>query len=255
MPDMLLWSNQSWFRAVDHCISVGLKLNIQKTKIMASGPITSWQIDVETVETVSDFIFLGSRINADGDCSHEIKRRLLLGRKVMTNLDSTLKSRHITLPTKVHLVKAMVFPVVMYGCVSWTIKKAEHWRIDACELWFWRRLLIVPLTARSSNQSILKEISPGISLEGMMLKLKLPVLWPPHAKSWLIGKDSDAGRDWGLEEKGMTEDEMAGWHHQLDGRESEWTPGAGDGQGGLACCDSWGRKELDRTEWLNWTEQ
>ena len=152
---------------------VGLKLNIQKTKIMASGPITSWEIDGETVETVSDFIFLGSKITADGDCSHEIKRRLLLGRKVMTNLDSIFKSRDITLPTKVRLVKAMVFPVVMYGCESWTVKKAEHRRIDAFELWCWRRLLRVPWTARRSNQSILKEISPGISLEGMMLKLKL----------------------------------------------------------------------------------
>ena len=152
---------------------VGLKLNIQKTKIMASGPITSWEIDGETVETVSDFIFLGSKITADGDCSHEIKRRLLLGRKVMTNLDSIFKSRDITLPTKVRLVKAMVFPVVMYGCESWTIKKAECRRIDAFELWCWRRLLRVPWTARRSNQSILKEISPGISLEGMMLKLKL----------------------------------------------------------------------------------
>ena len=152
---------------------VGLKLNIQKTKIMASSPITSWEIDGETVETVADFIFLGSKITADGDYSHEIKRHLLLGRKVMTNLDSMLRSRDITLPTKVHLVKAMVFPVVMYGCESWTIKKSERRRIDAFELWCWRRLLRVPWTARRSNQSILKEISPGCSLEGMMLKLKL----------------------------------------------------------------------------------
>ena len=152
---------------------VGLKLNIQKTKIMASGPMTSWQIDGETVETVSDFIFWGSKITADGDCSHEIKRRLLLGRKVMTNLDSIFKIRDITLPTKVHLVKAMVFPAVMYGCESWTVKKAERQRIDAFELWCWRRLLRVPWTARRSNQPILKEISPGCSLEGMMLKLKL----------------------------------------------------------------------------------
>jgi len=172
----------------------------------------------------------------------------------MTNLDSILKSRDITLPTKVHLVKAMVFPVVMYGCESWTVKKAECRRIDAFELWCWRRVLRVPWTARRSNQSILKEISPGISLEGMMLKLKTPVLWPPHVKSWLIGKDSDAGRDWGQEEKGTTEDEMAGWHHWLDGRESEWTPGVGDGQGGLACCDSWGRKESDMTERLIWSD-
>ena len=151
---------------------VGLKLNIQKTKIMASGPITSRQINGETVETVSDFIFLSSKITADGDCSHEIKRRLLLERKVMTNLDSILKSRDITLPTKVHLVKAIVFPVVMYRCQSWTVKKAECRRIDAFELRCWRRLLRVPWTARRSNQSILK-ISPGISLEGMLLKLKL----------------------------------------------------------------------------------
>ena len=152
---------------------VGLKLNIQKTKIVASGPITSWQIDGETVETVSDLIFLGSKITADGDCSYEIKRCLLLRSKVMTNLDSIFKSRDITLPTKVRLVKAMVFPVVMYGCESWTIKKAEGQRIDAFELWCWRRLLRVPWTTRRSNQSILKEISPEISLEGMMLKLKL----------------------------------------------------------------------------------
>ena len=152
---------------------VGLMLNIQKMKIMASGPITSWEIDGETVEIVSDFVLGGSKITADGDCSHEIKRHLLLGRKVMTNLDSILKSRNITLPRKVRLVKAMVFPVVMYGCESWAVKKAEHQRIDASELWCWRRLLRVPYTARRSNQSILKEISPGISLEGLMLKLKL----------------------------------------------------------------------------------
>ena len=152
---------------------VGLKLNIQKTKIMASSPVSSWQIDGEIVETVADFIFWGSKITADGDCSHEIKKRLLLRKKVMTNLDSIFKSRDITLPTKVRLVKAMVFPVVIYGCESWTVKKAECQRIDAFELWCWRRLLRVPWTARRSNQSILKEISFEISLEGMMLKLKL----------------------------------------------------------------------------------
>ena len=152
---------------------VGLKLNIQKTKIMASGPITSWEIDGETAETVSDFIFGGSQITTDGDCSHEIKRCLLLRRKVMTNIDSILKNRDIILPTKVHLAKAMIFPVVMCGCESWTIKKAEHRRIDDFELWCWRRLLRVPCTARRSNQLILKEISPGCSLEGLMLKLKL----------------------------------------------------------------------------------
>ena len=149
---------------------VGLKLNIQKTKIMASGPITSWEIDRERVETVSDFIFGDSKITANGDCSYEIKRRLLLGRKVMTNLDSILKSRNITLPTKVRLVKAMVFPVVMYGCESWSVKKAERRRIDAFELWCWRRLLRVPWTARRSNQSI--DVEAGT-----------PILWPPHAKS------------------------------------------------------------------------
>ena len=151
---------------------VDLKLNIQKTKIMASGPITSWDIDGETVETVSDFIFGGSKITANGDCSHEIKRRLLLGRKVTTNLDSIFKSRDITLPTKICLFKAMVFPVVVYGCESWTVKKAERQRIDAFELWCWRRLLRVHWTSRGSNQSILKEISPGCSLEGLMLKQK-----------------------------------------------------------------------------------
>ena len=169
----------------------------------------------------------------------------------MTNLDSILKSRDITLPTKVHLVKAMVFPEVTYGCESWTVKKPEHQRIDAFELCCWRRLLKVPWTARRSNQSILEEISPGCSLEGMMLKLKLQYFGHLMRR---VGKDSDAGRDWGQEEKGTAEDEMGGWHHQLDGCESEWTPGIGDRQGGLACCNSWGRKESDTTEWLNWTE-
>ena len=160
-------------KAKEESEKAGLKLNIQKTKIMASGPITPWEIDGETVETLSDFIFGGSQITADGDCSHEIKRHLLLGRKVMTNLDSILKHRDITLPTKVRLVKAMVFPVVMYGCESWIVKKAECWRISAFELWCWERLLRVPWTARRSNQSILKEISPEYSLEGLMLRLKL----------------------------------------------------------------------------------
>ena len=160
-------------RVKEESEKAGLKLNLQKTKIIASSPITSWQIAGETMETVTDFIFLGSKITADGDCSHEIKRHLLLGRKAMTHLDSILKSRDITLSTKVHLVKAMVFPVVMYGYEGWTIKKAECQKIDAFELWCWRRLLRVPWTARRSNQSILKEISPGCSLEGLMLKLKL----------------------------------------------------------------------------------
>jgi len=167
---------------------------------MASGPITSWQIDGETMETVTDFIFLGSKITADGDCCHEIKRRLLLGRKTMTNLDSILKNRDITLLTKVHLVKAMVFPVVMYGCESWTIKKAEHQRIDAFELWCWRRLLRVPWTTRRSNQSILKEISPEYSLEGLVLKLKLHyfghVMWRTDSleKTLMRGKMEDKRR-------------------------------------------------------------
>ena len=169
---------------------------------------------------MSDFIFLGSKITSDGDCSHEIKRHLLLGRKVMTNLDSILKSRDITLPTKVCLVKAMVFPVVMYGCESWPVKKAERQRIDAFALWCWRRLLRVLWTARRSNQSVLKEINPGISLEGMMLKLKLQYFGYLMRRVDSL-EDSDAGRDWGQEEKGTTEDEMAGWHHRLDGCESE----------------------------------
>ena len=173
----------------------GLKHNTQKAKIMASSPITSWQIDGGEMETV-DFLFLGSKITADGDWSYEIKRHFLLGRKDMLNLDSIIKSRDIILLTKVHVVKATVFPVVKYGCESWTIKKAEHQRIDAFELWCWRRLLRVPWTSRRSNQSILKEINPEYPLERLMLKLKLPILWPPDAKNWLIGKDPDAGKDW-----------------------------------------------------------
>ena len=185
---------------------VGLKLNIWKTKIMAFDPITSWEIDGEIVETVSDFIFLGSKLTADGDCSHEIKRCLLLGRKVMTNLNSIFKSRDIiTLPTKVHLVKAMVFPVVMYGCESWMVKKAEHQRIDAFELWYWRRLLRVPWIARRSNQSILKEISPGCSLEGLMLKLKLQYFGHLMQSVDSLEKTLMLGRI-RQEEKGKTED-------------------------------------------------
>ena len=200
---------------------VGLKLNIQKTKIMASGPITSWQTDGETVETMADFNFLGSKITADGDCSHEIQRGLLLGKKVITNLDSILKSRDITLPTKVHLVKDMVFPVVMYGCESWTIKKAECWRI-AFELWCWRRLLRVPWTARRSNQSILK-------------KTKKKSVLNIHWKDWCWSRNFNTLATWckeliywkrpwcweRLKEKGMTEDEMVEWHHRLNGHEFE----------------------------------
>ena len=215
--------------------------------------ITSWQIDGETMERVADFIFLGSKITADGDCSHEIKRRLLLGRKVMTNLDSILKNRDITLPTKVHLVKAIVFPVVMYGCESWTIKEAEHWRIDDFELWCWRRLLRVPWPARKSSQSILKEISPECSLEGLKLKLKLQyfhhLMWRADSleKTLMLGKFEDRRRrGW------KTEDEKVGWHHWLNGYGCWWTPGVGHGLGGLACCGSWSRKSWT---WLsNWTE-
>ena len=193
----------------------GLKLSIQKTKILASSPITSWQIDGETVETVSDFISLGSKITADDDCSHEIKRRLLLGREVMTNLDSILKSRDITLPAKVHLVKATVFPVVMYGCESWIIKKAERQRTDALELWCWRRLLRVPWTARRSNQSVLK-ISPGLSLEGLMLKLKLQYLVIPWRRAWQPTP--------------------------------VFSPGKAYGQRSLAGCSPWSHRESDATE-------
>ena len=183
---------------------------------MASGPITSWQIDGETMETVSDFIFLGSKITADGDCSHEIKRRLLLGRKVMTNLDSIFKSRDITLSTKVCPVKVMVFPVVTYGCESWTTKKAEHRRIDAFELWCWRRLLRVPWTARRSNQSMLKEISPGISLEGMMLKLKLQYF------GHLMRRVDSLERLWCWEGLGAGEGDNRGWDGWM-ASPSRWT--------------------------------
>ena len=205
---------------------------------------------------------MGSKITEDGGSSCEIKRSVLLQRKAMNNLDHILKSRDITLLTKFCIIKGMIFLVVVYRHESWTIKKGEHWRIDTFKLWCWRRLLKVPWTARRSNQSILKEIQP-VHSEGDQpweffgrndAKAETPVLWPPHAKSWLIGKDSDAGRDWGQEEKGMTEDEMAGWHYQLDGHEFGWTPGVGDGQGSLTCCNSWGRKESDTTELLNWTE-
>ena len=180
------------------------------------GPITSWEIDGETIETVADFILGGSKITADGDCSHEIKRCLLLGRKVITNLDSILKSRDITLPTKVRLVKAMVFPVVMYGCESWTLKKAEHQK-NWC---FWtvmlEKTLESPLDCKEIQPVHPKDQS-WVFIGRTDAKAEAPVLWPPHGMSWLIGKDPDAGRDWGQEEKGTTEDEMAGWHHQLDG--------------------------------------
>ena len=227
----------------------GLKLNIQKTKIVASSPITSQHIYWETTETVTDFIFLGSKITADGDCSQEITRHLLLGGKAMTNLECILKSRYITLLTKVHIVKAMVFSVAMYECENWTIKKAELQRIDAFELWCWRRLLRVPWTARRSNQSILKEINPEYSLEGLMLKLQYfgHLMWRTDSfeKTPMLGKIE------GRRRRGR-QDELVGWHHQLDRREFEEVPGVGNGQGGLACCSPWGCKKLDMTEWLNW---
>ena len=229
---------------------VDLKLNIQKTRIMASSPIISWQIDGETMEIVRDFTFLGSQITADGDCSHEIKRCLLLGGKAITNLDSILKSRDITLLTKVCLVKGMVCPVVMYGWESWTIKKAERWRIDAFELWCWRRLLRVPWTAKRTNQSILKEISPEYSLEGLMLKLKLQYfghLWE-ELTHWK--------RPWCWERlKAGGEGDDRGWDSWMVSlTQFEWTPGVGDGQGSPARCSPWGCKGSDTTEWLNWTD-
>ena len=200
---------------------VGLKLNIQKTKIMASSPITLWQKEGGKMEILTDFIFLGSKFTEDWDCSHEIKRHLLLGRKVMTNLDSIFKSRDITLSTKIHLVKTMVFPVFTYGCESWAVKKAERQRIDAFELWCWRRLLRVPWTARRSNQSILKEISPGCSLEGLILKLKLQHFGHLLQRTDSLEKTLMLGKIEGRRRKGTTKDEMAGWHHRLDGHEFE----------------------------------
>ena len=225
--------------------NIGLKLNIQKTKIMASGPITSCEIDGETV---SDIIFLGSKITADGDCSHEIKRRLLLGRKVMTSLDSIFKSRDTTLLTKVRPVKAMVFPVVMYECASWTVKKAECQRIDAFDLWCWRRLES-PVDCKEIQPVHPKGDQSWVFIGRTDVEAETLILWPPHVKSWLILKDLDAGRDWGQEEKGTTEDEMAGWHHRLDGREFEWTPGVGVLQfmGSQTVGHSWATE-------LNWTE-
>ena len=208
-----------------------------------------------SLDLTLDFTFRGSKITADGDCSHEIKRRLLLGRKAMTNLDSILKSRDITLPTKVCLVKAMVFLIAAYGCENWTIKKAEHQRIDSFELWCWRRLPRVPWTASKQIQPVNpKGNQCWIFIGRPDVEAETPILWPPDAKSWLIGKDPDAGKDWGQEEKGMTEDKMVGWHHWFDGHGFVWTPEVGDRQGGLGCCSSWGHKESDTSEWLNCTE-
>ena len=201
------------------------------------------------METVTDFIFLGSKVTADGGYSYEIKRCLPLGRKTMTNLDSILKIRNITLPTKVHIVKAMIFLIVMWGCESCIIMKAEHRKIDAFKLWCWRRPLRVPGTARRSNQSILKEISPEYSLEGLTMKVKLQYFG--HLMQRIDSKDPDAGKNWRPEEKGVTEDEMTEWHHQLNGHEFEQTSGDSEGQRSLACCSPWGHKESDATEWLH----
>ena len=214
---------------------------------MASGSITSWQIEGQTMETVRDFVFLGSRITADGDCSHEIKRCLLLGRKAMTNLDNILKSRDITWLTKVRLLKAMVFPVVMYGCESWIVKKAEHQRIDAFELWCWRRVL---WNARRSVLDV------HWKYWCWSWNSKTPILqYFGHLMQRVDSfEDPDVGEDWRQEEKGTTEDEMVGWHHQLNGRGFGWTPGVADGQGVPVCCGSWGHKSSYTTQRLNWTE-
>ena len=229
-----------------------LKLNIQKTKIMTSGPITSGQIDGETMETVTDFILGGSKITADGDFSHEIKRFLLLGRKAMTNLDRILKSREITLPTKVHLVKAMVFPVVMYGCESWTVKKTEHQRTDAFQLWCWRRLLRVLWTERISNQSILKELSPEYSLEGLRLKLKLQYFGHLMWRTDSLEKTLMLGKIEGERRRGRQRMRCLDCLSDLMDMSLSKLRVA-DGRGGLACCSPW-VAELDTTEWLNWTE-
>ena len=197
--------------------------------------------------------FGGSKITADGDCSRKMKRHLLLGRKAMTNLDSILKSRDITLLTKVCIVQTMVFPLVMYGCESWTMKKAEHWRTDAFELWCWRKLLS-PLDCKEIQPVNLKGNQSWIYFGRTDAEAETPILWPPDVKNWVIGKDPDAGKDHRQEEMGMTEDEMVGWHHRLDGHEFEQAPRAGDGQGSLVCCSAWGCKELDTTKQLNRTE-
>ena len=235
----------------DESEKVDLNLNIQEMKIMPSGPITSWQIDGERVETMTDFIFLGSKLTADGDWSHEIKRCLLLGRKVMTKLDSILKRRNITLPTMVHLVKAMVFPGVMYGYESWTIKKAEH-----------RKLMLSNCVVGGDSWESLRlqrdtPVHPKENQSGIFIgrtDAETPILWLLDAKNWLFGKNPDAGKDRRREEKGTTEDDMVGWHHQLDGYEFEQAPGVGDAQGSLACWSPWSGKQSDMTKRLNGSE-
>ena len=247
------WVKSLLMKVKEESEKAGLKLNIRKTKIMASGPITSWQIDGETIETVRDFIFLGSKITADGDCSHEIKRCLLLGRKALTNLESIPKSRDITLPTNFHLVKAVVFPIAMYGCESWTIKKAEHQRIDAFELWCWRRLLRVPWTARRSNQSPLKEISPEYSLKDWCWRWNSNTLatWCKELTHWkrlwcwerlkAEGKRDDRGWDGWMAS-------LTRWTWVWTSCRSWWWTRS------LACCSPWDHKEPDATEQLIWTD-
>ena len=224
-----------------------LKLNVQKKKIMASDHSTSWQIDGGKVEIETDFLFLGSKITADGDGSHEIKRRLLFGKKAMTNLNSILKSRDIILSTEVHLVKAMVFPVVMYGCESWPIKEGGMLK-NSC---FWTVVLEKTLESHLDSKEIKpvnpKENQPWVFIGRTDTEPEAPILWPPDVKSWPIGKDPDAGKDWGQEKKGEKEDEMVGWHDQLNGHEFEQTLGDSEEQGSLACCSPWGCKELDMT--------
>ena len=228
------------------------ELITQKTKITASGPITSWHIHGKTMETVTDFIFLVSKITVDGKCSHEMKRCLLLGRKAMTNLDSILKSRVYFADKGLHGQSCGFSSSQEWMWELDSHKKAECWRINAFEVWCWRRLLRIPSTARRSNQSILKEISLEYSLEGLMLKLKLQYIGHLMRRTDSLDK-TDAGKDWRQEEKGTTEDEMVGWHHWVNGHEFEQAPGVGDGQGSLASCSPWGGKESEMTEQLNWT--
>ena len=221
-----------------------LKNKKQKTKIMASRPITSWHIEREKGEPVTDFIFLGSKITVNSDWNHEIKRRLFLGRKAMTNLDSILKSRVISLPTKVHIAKAMVFPVVMYRCESWTIKKAEGWRIDAFKIMVLEKTLQCTLDYKEIKPVNPKGDQLWIFIGSTDAEAEAPILWPPDTKNRLIGKDPSAGKDWGQEEQRATEDEMARWHHWLNRYEFEQTPGDSKRQGNLVCYSPWGSQRV-----------